>query len=321
MLALTLSGCGRSGLGVVQIESTNPNHGLKRGLICSKLDFFNYSWPQNIFDFEVEGFQLALNITSSFEGHEQWQNISTNFDNQGLSMGLLNQNLGTSSLQPLLIRFRNHHEDLMKKIFLPSHLTSLLAMLKRWEGLKEADQRSGFDREEIHSNLDTEADYSLEGASADSVKWAQKTLYDKKGDFIPAWKSELQNLVGTREYIDLQIEAAWLLHKKTLYLFRQAGVPELRSYLLMYDFVVQNGNIYTQDWEDYLEFIKKNPQATAAVRLEKLLELRLRHVKPQYVNDVRTRKSSIIHGQGRVHGVEREYEKEFCFNKLRPFSF
>ena len=308
-----LSACGQKDWGVVWIEPVRPAGAAEQSFapICSKLNFYNYSWPQNTFSFEIEAFKLALNISSSFEGVHDWRNLANDFDGQGLSMGLLNQTLGTGSLQPMLIKFKNLHGALLQKLFSRVHYNSLLGMLKRWEGLKS--------NEEPISPLDQEADYYVQAATSDSVKWAQKNLYDKHGDFIPSWKKELENLLSSTEFVNIQIEAAWTLHKKSVYLFNQMGVPELRSYLLMFDFVVQNGNIYMRDWDDYQDFLNKNQTATSTERLETLLDLRLRHVKPQYVGDVRLRKLSIIYGQGRVHGVDREYEKEFCFDNLMPF--
>ena len=55
-------------------------------------------------------------------------------------------------------------------------------------------------------------------------------------------------------------------------------------------------------------------------KLEKLLALRLRHVKPQYVEDVRSRKQTIIDGTGLVHEVMRFLEKEYCYQGVSPVS-
>lgn len=320
---LFLSACGEDGF--LQIPGSNtanesspkPNN----PQICSKLEFPNYNWPQEVFDYEIDSFKIALNITSTFEGPDQWRNLTNNFDGQGLSMGLLNQTLGTNSLQPLLIKARDKHMDVLKNSFSPSRLNSLLGMLRKWERLKASEDFSerAQQQEGPFSPLDigyNDNSVRISSASSDSVSWAKRNLYKWNGDFIPEWRDELQKFIGTPEYIGIQLEAAWLLHKKTLKLFEMTGVPQLRSYLLMFDVVIQNGNMYMQDWIDYEKYLEENPQATDTERLTKLVELRLRKVKPQYVNNVRIRKMSLIHGTGRVHGQNREYEKEFCFDRM-----
>src|SRR4051794_25917173 len=57
--------------------------------ICSKLDFANLDWPSSMGVAEHDPFALALNISGSFEGNDGWENLTNNFDGQGLSLGLL----------------------------------------------------------------------------------------------------------------------------------------------------------------------------------------------------------------------------------------
>src|ERR1700677_1324186 len=77
-------------------------------VICSPLDFTNVTWSGQLSPFQEQGLELGLNISGSFEGAAGWANLTNNFDGQGLSMGLLNQNLGQGSLQPLLIEMENN---------------------------------------------------------------------------------------------------------------------------------------------------------------------------------------------------------------------
>ena len=291
-----------------------PSH-TEKG-ICSSLDFLGFSWPSNMFEFEKEALEIALNITGSFEGPYGWRNLTNDFDGQGLSMGLMNQTLGTGSLQPLLLKMRNQHQTTFEKLFQADHLQSLLVMLSQFEKSMGAHSFS-----QPLSPLDTDSDASAAGdvATLSSVEWARKTIYDSPGTFNPIWKQELLNLAGSPEYVALQIDAAWALHLQALRLHQLMAVYELRTYLLMFDIVVQNGNLKPQDEADYRTYVSQNPKASAQQRLQKIVDLRLRWVKPKYQNDVRLRKMSLINGMGVVHGVSRQYEKEFCFNRRQAF--
>lgn len=291
-----------------------PDHAEKG--ICSNLDFMGFSWPSNMFDFEKEALEIALNITGTFEGPHGWRNLTNDFDGQGLSMGLMNQTLGTGSLQPLLLKMRNQHRTKLEQLFQPDHFQSLLKMLSEWENSNGAQSFS-----ESVSPLDIGSDVSAAGdvPALNSVDWARKTIYDSPGQFNPIWKQELVNLAGSSEYVSLQIDAAWDLHVRALRLHRMMAVYELRTYLLMFDIVVQNGNLKPEDEADYRTFVLHNPHASAEKRLQKIVDLRLRWVKPKYQNDVRLRKMSLINGVGVVHGVSRQYEKEFCFNRRQAF--
>ena len=87
---------------------------------------------------------------------------------------------------------------------------------------------------------------------------------------------------------------------------------QLRSYLFFFDVIIQNGGISSTVRSDFEKWAQANRQATEAAQLTKILELRLKTVNAKFVNDVRTRKTSIINGSGTVHGISRNYMKEFC---------
>ncbi len=89
--------------------------------INSNIDFSDIVWPQTMHPFDQRALELALNITGSFEGLESWTNITNNFDKQGMSLGLLSQNFGSGTLQPLLIQMRDKHAGEMSRIFSKEH--------------------------------------------------------------------------------------------------------------------------------------------------------------------------------------------------------
>jgi len=108
--------------------------------ICSKLDFSNLDWPTTKSTAERDPFALALNISGSFEGSDGWENLTNNFDGQGLSLGLLNQCLGQGSLQPMLIEMQNEYSAEMKAQFTVTNFNSLH---RDAQGVANLRQRGG----------------------------------------------------------------------------------------------------------------------------------------------------------------------------------
>ena len=244
-------------------------------------------------------------------------------------MGLLNQNLGQGSLQPLWIVMKDNFLASMKTLFTPAQMDSMLAMLADWEKingtprllasrrgnselLSEMDMY-GEDPTMIRSEANSRATVL---ALSPSVQWSLQNLYSDPSSglqFKSDWKSALLALGAHPNYVTIQIAAALHLHNSAWALKKQIGVNEVRSYILMFDFMVQNGGFYNVDLTDYAAAIKQNPKWDNTQRLNYLMELRLKHVNPRWVNDVRTRKSAIINGTGTVHSTLRNLPKEYCY--------
>lgn len=281
--------------------------------VCSGLDFSGVAWPGALSPEDRLAVMLALNASGSFEGDEGWGNISDDFDGQGLSMGLLNQNLGQGSLQPLLVAMRENHLGVLNAVFAPARLQALLTMLAAWQPpppppVPPSDPNNRLDEPE------SPVQAQMSPAAAASVAWARRTLYDANGDFLPEWKAELVALARTPEYVSLQVAAALGLHERALAEQRAVGVRELRAYLMLFDVAVQNGGLHDADIRDYKAWLRKNPKASSLRRLEKVRDLRLRHVRRRFVVDVHSRKTALIHGRGRVHGALRDLPAEYCYD-------
>ncbi len=300
--------------------------------ICSKLEFDQVAWPKSMDDFERNSYALAMNITGSFEGHDGWENIANNFDGQGLSLGLFNQNLGQGTLQPLFNRVIKDHEKVIKKQMSSAQYTSLTSMLKSWgsTAIVISAKASATDQSYSQDFTDLDDPSSLEDSDFNnpfflqkasnsqnqkSVDWAVRNLYSGS-KFISSWKTALQKVAGTPEYITLQVAAASAIHNKAMGYMEQFGFRQLRTYLFFFDIVVQNGGIPSSINQKYLTWVRSNSKASELTKALKLLELRLTVVRPQYVNDVRSRKTSILNGEGVVHGSRRNYVREYCAPSL-----
>ncbi|MDE2292772.1 MAG: hypothetical protein KGL53_11880, partial [Elusimicrobia bacterium] len=277
---------------------------------CSGLDFGGVQWPPDAGPDDQLALKTALNVSGSYEGPDGWANITGNFDGQGLSLGLLNQNLGQGSLQPMLLRLRDQHPEVLRAVLAPAHEASLRAMLAAWAATASPASpwvpRSPLDEAPPGVQL-------MSAPNAASVAWARDTLY-QGGRFDPAWKDELTRLAATPEYVSIQVAAASDLHLRALGYEKQVGVRELRAYMMLFDINVQDGGLYPEDLADYAAYVKAHRKASSTARLEKLLALRLRHVRKAYVQDVRARKRTIILGTGVVHGVRRDLPAQYCYD-------
>lgn len=316
---------------------TNPSQGVQDTpsrptdstlKICSALDLHDIVWPK---DFPSSlwnsYFALALNITGSFEGREGWKNITNNFDNQGMSLGLMQQNFGQGSLQPLLIEMFRNYNSVLTNRFTSSDYNALKTMLEQWNGgpllqsmgvLSQKNLQDGelFPDVAALNKLDigfVQVNVNAASANSQSVQWAVNHLYTGS-NFIARWKKSFQDTAISAPYRTLQVNASTNMFLKAKAYFESFRFKELRSLLLMFDVVVQNGGFTNDDRTAFNAWDAAHSAALEQERALALIEVRLRHVNPTYVADVRARKSSIIYGKGIVHETRRNYPVEYCFN-------
>ena len=303
-------------------------------VFCTKMSLANIKWPTSVGkDLWPTYFALTLNLTGSYEGHEGWINISNNGDRQGLSLGLMQQNLGQGTLQPLLIKmFQLDHNTVLKNFSTPDY-TSLRTMLEEWQnGSLQPNPQMVQLRNLASEELFPDVEYFNEmdagyvhfttlsvGSTVSGVQWAINNLYNGNS-FIPRWKKSLQDTAMSSTYRSLQVEAAsnmFIQAKKYVTFF---DFKQLRSLLFLYDVVVQNGGFSASNKTSYLNWLSKNPSASEFQRLLALRDIlvaRLTTANPNIKKDVYDRKTSVIMGSGTVHGETRNYPKEYCYNPLR----
>ncbi|MCB0414947.1 MAG: hypothetical protein KDD50_11475 [Bdellovibrionales bacterium] len=305
------------------VEYINLQDFIHNQKICSGLSFDGVLWPVHLTsDTELKAFLLALNISGSFEGNNGFKNISNNFDGQGLSLGLLNQNFGQGSLQPLMIKAYLKSNNIFQEYFSSNHQNSLEGMLRVWasdRGFTTSQSVSKNLNYDLYSPLDKALEQefvqtmSLSWYNQKSVDWAVSNLYSGS-QFVSSWKSEFTAFAESPEYVVEQMQAAMYLHNRARSYQEDLGFDSIRSYLLFFDIAVQNGSLKSADITDYKAYLASgHEQDTEEEKLNKIVELRLRHVLSQWRQDVLIRKSSLINGFGKVHGAERNYPSEYCF--------
>jgi hypothetical protein len=304
--------------------------------ICGTLNFDEIVWP-TVFDLtDKRSLALSFNITGSFEGGAGWTNLANNFDGEGMSLGLLQQNLGTGSLQPLLLNMVQKHPDVMARAFAPMDLASLESMLKDWNGtalmmkaisiqrvspLSSISETELFPDTDVLSTLDMpmkpaggESGKVTTVSTSSSVQWAKSNLFASDGvSFVPRWKTSFKTLAASAEYRSLQVSAALNIYNRAVAYYKYFGFSEMRMSLLMFDFVTQNGGFTLSHEAQYKTYLSSHVSATEQERAQALLEIRLKSVRPEYVTDVRQRKTAIIVGAGIVHGASRNLPKEYCY--------
>lgn len=266
---------------------------------------------------------LSLNITGSFEGGG-WSNLANNFDGQGFSLGLNQQNLGQGTLQPILNTVLEQNRPLAEMLFTATNLRSLSSMLTAWSRsaavmrvTASAINQPLFSEESAISPLDEGFPKIVSALGARenaSVAWAVESVYQSdRMTFKPDWKKSLQSFAAAAPFRSVQVKAANGMFTRASAYFTSFKFHELRSIILMYDFVVQNGGFTSAQAALMRQWDSENSGASETARLLKLLEIRVLSVRAQYRGDVNARKKAIINGVGTVHGSARNLPSQYCY--------
>ena len=300
--------------------------------ICSQLDFSGITWPATLSDSTRKAMALSLNITGSYEGGG-WSNLANNFDGQGISLGLNQQNLGQGTLQPIFKAMIDKNLALTQTLFTPANLKSVSSMVSTWsKSVSAAEAIEGlfteaplFPDTNALSPLDEGYDGVVSATASRnsvSVAWAVANVYQSGGTvFKGDWKQSLKSWAASAPFRSLQVQEANNMFAKASGYFNAFKFHETRSLLLMYDFVVQNGGFTAAHQATFRNWDTANPRASETARALKLLEIRLVSVRAQYRSDVDSRKRTIITGVGKVHGANRNLQNEYCYSSADPIFF
>lgn len=294
--------------------------------ICSDLDFSNLEWDSSIKERYRDAFALALNVTGTFEGVSGWENLTGNFDGQGISMGLLQWNLGQGSLQPIWNVMLQRYSSQFSGALSSSQMSSIKAMLNRWNSYASSSgvfriEDYGYneldDPEMIARDLGVPledvlvATSALETKNQESVNWAKSNLLSGTS-ILSSWSRPLKSLAATPGYRSLQAEWALVLHNRSIGYMNTFGMTQVRSYLVFFDISVQNGYVLTSVTNEYFEWLKSNQNTTEYTRMKKLIELRAARSNSRWQADVLSRKMTLLNGTGVVHGASRDIDEEYC---------
>lgn len=266
---------------------------------------------------------IARSITSLYEGG----GVTGDFDNQGLSLGYLQWNIGSGTLQPLLKHMADggNTSKIFDKIF--------------EENVETEDDNGNM----VTGKMSEILRDVLEKDLPSQIKWAKSI--NNNNEIINPWKKAFNKLLNNREFIKIQDNYAkpYLESAKNIINDKDFGVKTIRGYALAFDIVVQNGSIKSSAKKLIKEALEgkrnmltdyNNPALTENQkfvvnelnkRLEKTTDNNLRKMyytaaavaissKDEFIKDVWGRKSTIISGTGRVHGMNLDFNKRLGLN-------
>jgi hypothetical protein len=234
----------------------------------------------------------CLALTGSFETGAQppecFCAVTGDFDGQGISFGVLQWNLGQGSLQPLLGEVFEKHADVCDSIF-HEHADTVRAL-----GKASQNEQMDFSR-------------SIQNS----------------GRVHEPWKGMLKSLGRTSQFQAIQSTHASKLYNAATKQCTEYGLKSRRAAALLFDILVQNGSISdpvkAQIFADFKQLPDTSAEANEVARMVIIANRRAAAARPEFVDDVRTRKLTIAKGTGTVHGLPYDLADRFSLT-LEPFA-
>lgn len=236
---------------------------------------------------ELSIFDLCVKITSGFEGTD-YSTVTGNFDNTGLSLGLLQWNLGTGSLRDYILI---HVNPLIHDFPVP--ITPLLRL-----------------------------------SNSDSVVWAKDNILEINGELKSDWKEAFKTFLSKPSIINLQKRAIdkYFHRSKELCGLFQKNHQDKRFMAYSFDLAVQSWSLGIKVPDPNLTQAQNiislyGPKNFELWSKEELTEdkqilviashLRALKCKPEWKGDFFARKCTIAMGIGIVHGKKYDFRKLF----------
>jgi hypothetical protein len=233
--------------------------------------------------------EKALRITTAFETGRplDFGGLTGNFDGQGLSFGLLQWNVGTGSLQPLLREFASAAPARFDAVF-GAQAPSLRALL--------APGRS----------------------VADQLQWARSINDPAQRRIVEPWKTAFERLAAEPDFRAIQLRAVRPRMDAAERNARQLGILGERGLALLFDNVTQNGPGWLHPQR--LAAIRQRAAEARAARGQGVNERELLAIvanvvadtaHPRWREDVRRRRMTIVNGTGVVHRTPFDLGRQF----------
>lgn len=227
----------------------------------------------------------CLALTGSFETSSPppdcFAGLSGDFDKQGISFGVLQWNFGQGSLPPMLVEMDTQHASVLKSAF----------------GAEYAAFKS-----------------IIRASKEQQMNWARSIQTNNKVN--EPWKSHFKALGSSKEFQDIEAAHAAQVFQGAIALCHEYNLFTERAVALMFDIKTQNGSI----GKDVKKLILADfahipssgtPEAKEKARLRIVANRRAEAAKPEWVEDVRTRKLTIANGEGVVHGDAYRLDSQF----------
>jgi hypothetical protein len=213
-------------------------------------------------------FERCLQLTAAFEGHNYTLAVG-NFDGAGLTWGIIGFTLSNGEVQSLLTAL-----DAANPQWIDAAFGANAARLRRMLGSPLAEQKAWAQRNTVEG-----------GGLAEPWKAGFAAL----GNLTPV--REAQRRKALRDYYEPALRTAQ----------RQGMTSEL-GIALAFDIHVQNGSIKDTAAAAISRQLAQLPNTTERVRREIVANAVADASKPEFREDVRSRKLTIARGSGTVHG-------------------
>jgi len=232
--------------------------------------------------------ERCLALTGSFETGKYHPDcfcaVTGDFDGMGISFGVLQWNVGQGSLQPIFKTMFEKYVDVSQAIF--------------------------------HEHFD-----AVKALGSDSI--ADQLTFCRsiqvKGQLRDPWLGMLLTLGRSAECQSVQAEQASAVFGQALEYCVDLEVNSERAVALLFDIVTQNGSIGPSVKALIQADFAKLAPTDEVGRLRVIANRVAENARPQYVEDVRTRKLAVANGGGTVHGIVYDLADMFCIT-LGPFS-
>jgi hypothetical protein len=172
-------------------------------------------------------------------------------------------------------------------------------------------------RDIFHENFDVVTALG-ESTKQEQVAFARSIQNTANFRVNEPWRGMLKQLGRTQEFQDIQAKHATQIHARAVAMCNDYGLTTERGVALMFDICVQNGSISPVVKAQILaDFIGLPDAKDQVARMRVIANRRSAAVKPQFINDVRTRKLTVAEGVGTVHGIQYDLEEQFGL-RLKP---
>jgi len=215
--------------------------------------------------------------------------VSGDFDGQALSFGVLQWNLGSCSLQPLLQAYRRKDPTLFRSLM--------------------------EDGADFMDNL-------LVASCDEAPTLARQVMLDEEGKVQEPWVSRFQALGREPTFQEVQIVFLLPYVQKAHALADKFGFHSERAVALFFDILIQNGSIPQSVRAQYEQDLREAERSLGrpldeVERMALLAHRQAEAAEPKWVKIVRARKMTIACGQGSVNGISYNLDKLGI--KLRPY--
>jgi peptidoglycan hydrolase-like protein with peptidoglycan-binding domain len=212
----------------------------------------------------------SLQLTAAFEGHD-FTLAQGNFDGAGVTWGIIGFTLRHGELGKIVLEIQDRNPALVRQAF--GAKTDELLRILRGSKAKQLAFADGI---------------SL-GASKVRLAEPWRSAFRRFGEMEAVQAVQLR--FADRDYFRPAVQTARRLRLKT-----ELGLA------LAFDIHVQNGGVSSRAQEEIKRQLAQHPVDTELERRVIIANAVANHARPQFREDVRSRKLTIATGTGRAHG-------------------